>query len=664
RDWRESGILHPDDVQNIFETWRTIVESGKPGKIEIRMRQHDGEYLWMLMRVIPHFDENGNLTAWWGINFEIDKRKKSEDKLRKSEAYLAEAQKLSRTGCFWIDSSTNELWCSEEIFNIAGFEKGKKPALEGAFIRVHPYDRQKILEILGQNMVKGNLLDYENRALMGDGSIKYIHVVAHPVNFNTGSKEFVGAVSDITQMKLAEQEIRQKEKNFREIVESVSCLIIVMAADGQFLYANNNLLSYTGYKQEDVILEGFRERIFHPVDFAQMHSKRKQVLLEKKQFETETRILGKDGKYRWFLTGFNPLKDKDGNVIQWYASATDIDDRKRWEEIVHNENIALREEIESTSNLNIIGTSRQIQNINHLISLVALTNSSVLILGETGTGKELVARAIHNGSNRKDKPMIKVNCAALPANLTESELFGHEKGSFTGALERRIGKFELANNSTLFLDEIGELPLELQVKLLRVLQEKEFERIGGKETIKTDVRIIAASNRNLPNEVKDGNFRSDLYYRLNVFPIIVPPLRERKTDIPILANHFLTRSSKNIGKIINAISDKVMEDLVNYRWPGNVRELEHLIERSVILNDEIINDIHLPQIEPKGNNNGDGAVKTIHDNERDYILSVLKKCNGKKGGADGAAALLGIPVSILSSKIKKLGITKEQIYSS
>ncbi len=659
-----SGFIHPDDRQRILKERDNIFASGKPGEFQTRLRRFDGEYFWFIHFLSPLFDGNNNITAWWGVNFNINERKKTEDELRRSKGHLAEAQKLSRTGSFSIDLATRELWVSEEIFSIIGYEKGSKPTLEESFERVHEDERQLVKEKFRNCMAEGKLFDQENRMVMPDGSIKFVHVVADKINLNSGSSEFVGAVSDITQMKLAEHEVRQKEKEFRQIVETVPCLIIIMKPTGEFLYANRNLLNYTGLKQEDVVSENFREKIFHPVELTYMRSKRDQVLRKAEIFETETRILGGDGKYRWFLTRFSPIKDENAQVVQWCMTSIDIDERKRNEEKIHNENIVLREEIDNTSNINIMGTSEQIQIVYRLISLVAATNSSVLILGETGTGKELVARAIHNASNRKHKVMIKVNCAALPANLIESELFGHEKGSFTGAIERRIGKFELAANSTLFLDEIGEMPLDLQSKLLRAIQEKEIERVGGKETLKVDVRIIAASNRNLENEVKSGNFRSDLYYRLNVFPIVVPPLRERKTDISILANYFLERSSKNIGKKITSISKEVMEELMNYNWPGNVRELEHLIERGVILNNDIIEEIHLPQIEPREDSGSEiGIIKTIQENERDHILKVLKKCKGKKSGAEGAAALLGIPVSTLNSKIKKLGIKNELIFS-
>jgi len=305
------------------------------------------------------------------------------------------------------------------------------------------------------------------------------------------------------------------------------------------------------------------------------------------------------------------------------------------------------------------------QKVFHLLSQVSFANSTVLILGETGTGKELVARAIHNGSPRKDRLMVKVNCAALPANLIESELFGHERGSFTGATERRIGKFELANHGTLFLDEIGEMPLDLQVKLLRAIQEKEIERVGGKTTIRIDVRIIAATNRDLQKEVDEGRFRRDLFYRLNVFPITLPPLRDRTEDMQVLVSHFVERYAKNTGKNIRSVSAKAMKELMAYHWPGNVRELEHLIERSVLMSSgDEIRDIHLPVMNRKELKKSleDEYIKTFDENERDHLMKALEKCNGKIFGPGGAAELLGLNVSTLNSKLRKLNIKKDISY--
>ncbi|HRN56009.1 MAG TPA: sigma 54-interacting transcriptional regulator [Agriterribacter sp.] len=331
------------------------------------------------------------------------------------------------------------------------------------------------------------------------------------------------------------------------------------------------------------------------------------------------------------------------------------------------ENDYLKEQIETICNFSdIIGDGPEMQKVYHLMSLVAESNATVLLLGETGTGKELIARAIHNASPRKGRLMVKVNCAALPVNLIESELFGHEKGSFTGAVERRIGKFEMANNSTLFLDEIGEMPLETQVKLLRVLQERELERVGGKTTIKVDVRIIAATNRNLEHEVRSGRFRSDLYYRLNVFPVTLPPLRERREDIAALAAFFLERYSKNAGKKMTAIAPQCIAELKRYTWPGNVRELEHLIERSILLTQgNVLTEIQLPKgVSEEGTVKPDASNKTLQELERTYIIEVLKRCSGKIAGNGGAAAALEMPSTTLHSKMKKLGISKGDYFQN
>jgi formate hydrogenlyase transcriptional activator len=333
-----------------------------------------------------------------------------------------------------------------------------------------------------------------------------------------------------------------------------------------------------------------------------------------------------------------------------------------YKEQLEVEKTYLQEEIASGhSTSGMIGKSSLIREMLAMIDKVSNSASTVLILGETGTGKELVARTIHNSSPRKDKLMVKVNCAALPPNLIESELFGHERGSFTGAHDRRLGKFELADKGTLFLDEIGELPLELQAKLLRVLQEKEIERIGGKSPISVDVRIIAATNRDLEREIRKGRFREDLYYRLNIFPIPVPPLKERSEDIPLLTEHFLSKFTKQAGKKITGVSKATMKEMTAYPWPGNIRELEHFIERSVLLADgELITNapiISAPKPE-KPTEKKEFRTKTIDDNERELIVNTLNHCGGQIAGIYGAAKLLGVPPTTLHSKMKKLGIIK------
>jgi len=310
----------------------------------------------------------------------------------------------------------------------------------------------------------------------------------------------------------------------------------------------------------------------------------------------------------------------------------------------------------------IVGNSHLLLNVFDQIEQVASFDTAVLILGESGTGKEKIADCIHNLSPRKRKPFVKINCATLPATLIESELFGHEKGSFTGATDKRIGKFEQANGGTIFLDEIGEMTVDLQVKLLRVLQEKEIEPIGSRSPVKIDVRVVAATNRNLEKEVGDGRFRLDLYYRLNVFPIELPPLRERIEDIPALAHHFIDIYNRKSGKKITGLSERVLKNFNEYNWPGNIRELENLIERSVLLaKSTIIEDIPLPiQTKSKSLTAQDVHVKTIHENERDHILAVLKKCNGRIWGLGGAAEVLNLPPTTLKSKMNKLKIQRHE----
>lgn len=347
------------------------------------------------------------------------------------------------------------------------------------------------------------------------------------------------------------------------------------------------------------------------------------------------------------------------NIRAYEKIEDQLKEIKKYKAQLEEENLYLQEQIKFAHNYDeIIGESPAIKKIFQLISNVAPSDSTVLIQGETGTGKELIARAIHNDSSRCDKLMVKINCAAIPANLIESELFGHERGSFTGATERRIGKFELANNSTLFLDEVGEMTPDLQVKLLRAIQEKEIERIGGRGVIKTDVRIIAATNRNLLKEVEAGRFRSDLFYRLDVFPIYLPPLRERTEDIPLLVSYFIDKLTRKSGKKIKQIAAKAMKEMMLYAWPGNIRELEHVVERAILMTTgTILKEIYLPQ-KAQDSLSTDVTLKTLEQNERDHIIAALKKSNGRVRGYQGAAELLNLPPTTLHSKIKKLKIKK------
>jgi len=376
----------------------------------------------------------------------------------------------------------------------------------------------------------------------------------------------------------------------------------------------------------------------------------------------ELRLRKADGSYRWFLARYNPVRDDKGQIIRWYVSCTDIEDRKRDEEKLQQENVALREEIDKTSMFEeIVGASPALTAVLSRVSKVANSDSTVLITGETGTGKELVARAIHRRSRRGSRAFVAVNCAAIPRELIASELFGHEKGAFTGAVQRQLGRFELADGGTMFLDEVGELSSDIQVVLLRVLQEREFERVGGRDRIRVDVRVIAATNRDLSAGAADGTFRQDLFYRLNVFPLEVPPLRERQEDIPVLVEYFIGRYARKAGKTFRRVSKRTLDRLRSYPWPGNVRELQNVIERSVIVadTDEFTVDASwlsgATAVESRL-----GLFGAVAAHEKAIVEEALRASGGRVAGPSGAAARLGIPRSTLESKIRTLKINKRR----
>src|SRR5467141_530517 len=467
---------------------------------------------------------------------------------------------------------------------------------------------------------------------------------------------------------LAFQKIKKSETELREIVDVIPQTIIVLNPDGKAIYANRVALEYTGLSLDVVRADDFRARILHPDDVQRLREERHKALSGAVPFENEQRALGKDGKYRWFLIQYNPLLDAGGKVIRWYATGTDIDDRKRAEDRMRNETVALREEIVRSAMFEeIVGSSEALRRVLEQVSRVAPTDSTVLIQGETGTGKELIARAIHNRSKRANRAFIRVNCAAIPASLIASELFGHEKGSFTGALQRRVGRFEAADGGTIFLDEVGELPPATQVALLRVLQEREFERVGGNQTVSVDVRVIAATNRDLTAAVAEGTFRRDLFYRLNVFPIQLPVLRDRIDDIPLLVEYLVDRYAKKAGKRIRSISKDTLSLFRSYDWPGNIRELQNVVERAVILCDGetfCVDPSWLTPVAPRPAALAVPLVEDLAEREKVMIENALRESGGLISGPTGAAAKLRLPRQTLESKIRKLGIDRHRLNPS
>jgi formate hydrogenlyase transcriptional activator len=455
--------------------------------------------------------------------------------------------------------------------------------------------------------------------------------------------------------------LRENELEWRHITDAIAVNVVVQSPTGTCLFANRTALEYWGLALEDVMVANYRPPV-HADDAAQMFARRQEGLAKGIPFESELRSRRRDGEYRWFLWRYHPVTDAQGQVLRWYVTGTDIDDRKRAEDRMRNETFALREDIDRASMFEeIIGSSPALQRVLSQVAKVAHTDATVLILGETGTGKELVARAIHKRSRRAGGAFIRVNCAAIPPSLIASELFGHEKGAFTGALQRRLGRFEAADGGTIFLDEIGELPAEAQVALLRVLQEREIERVGSSHPISIDVRVLAATNQDLDAAVESGKFREDLYYRLNVVPIRMPPLRERVEDIPILAEYLVDRYSKQVGKDIRNIEKQTLRLLQAYEWPGNVRELQNVIERAVVLVEGetfAIDESWLTNKRSKSSNGNARPVTTLANGEKELIEAALKESEGRVSGPSGAAAKLGIPRQTLEWKIRALNIDK------
>src|SRR3981081_875119 len=452
---------------------------------------------------------------------------------------------------------------------------------------VHPDDLERLISewlALVDARKPGEL---ETRIRRYDGEYRWFLIRIVPQLDAEGNVvRWFGSNTDIEDRKRAENKLLEEERELRRITDAIPQTIVVQDPNGQMLYANQAVLDYTGLAMEDVITSDFRARIFHPQDLERLREERQAALARGLPFEIEQRARRKDGQYRWFLIRYNPFHDEQGRLVRWYATGTDIDDRKRGEDRTRNENVALREDIVRSSMFEeIVGSSEPLRKVMDQVSKVAPTDSTVLVLGESGTGKELIARAIHNRSKRSNRAFIRVNCAAIPPSLIASELFGHERGSFTGATQRRLGRFESADGGTIFLDEVGDLPPETQVALLRVLQEREFERVGGNQTVSVDVRVIAATNRDLTSAVAEGTFRQDLFYRLNVFPIRLPALRERIGDISLLVGYLIDRYAQKAGKKIRNIDKKTMELFHAYDWPGNIRELQNVVERAVILSE-------------------------------------------------------------------------------
>jgi formate hydrogenlyase transcriptional activator len=779
---------------------------------------------------------------------DITERKQAETALRKSEERWRSVYENSAIGVALTDLNGRFLAVNRAYEKMLGYTEEELRKL--TFLEITEEDYRDANRELVSELLEGKRQQFqvEKQYRRKDGTLRWVSNNVSLVPGTESTPRFIMALSeDITQRKQAEAALRKSEREFRTIIETIPAFVVSALPDGSVDFLSQSLLDYTGLSREQWLGWGWRD-IAHPDDADRAVDKWRVALAGGEPLEVEVRYRGADGKYRWYLGRQVPLRDDKGNIVKWYGTLHDIEDRiqaeaalrkseeknrillqinnaiitnltqpallhsisealhpvfpfdrcaitlyeperdsfrflavegelhsdyfqtgrefsrdetcgswafehlrplvrhdlereqqypnerrlaaegiqsmcvvplvlqgkcigllslvsqqkdrysdedaaffqevanqvalavqnmQSYQEIdnlkarLEKENVYLREELRTEHNFEeIVGNSPALLKALHAVDQVAPTDSTVLIYGETGTGKELVARAIHSRSARNGRALVNVNCSAISAGLVESELFGHMKGAFTGAVDRRIGRFELAHGGTIFLDEIGELSLETQVKLLRVLQEHEFEPVGSSRSLRVDVRVIAATNRNLREAVEAGRFRSDLFYRLDVFPIELPPLRERRSDIPQLVAFCVTRFSKRLGKKIDGVSRESMENLVNYPWPGNIRELQNVIERAVVLSGDPVlrldrdlmpvaastKGMETPETDTPQNRQAPKALLTLDEVDRDHILAALQHAGGVVDGPKGAARILNLHPNTLRHRMGKLGI--------
>ena len=674
------SLLHPEDHDETRRVWANCLRTGSASQLTFRVRNAQGSYRWFISTFEPLRGGDGTLLYWVGINLDIEERKQAE-------AHLAEVQRLAHAE---QKELTEALRKSEERFRLivdgidaqvatttvdGELELVNQPILDyfgksqeelkgwRTSDALHPDDRARVIAAWNHSVQTGLPYDIEIRHRRFDGMYRWFRARGRPTRDAEGRiVRWYVVLTDIDEAKKSEEKLAEQELELRQVLDLAPQLIAVLGPNWERWYANSGALAFYGITLEEWRKRDIRVEL-HPEDVEHARAAAAHALSTRASYELEKRVLSGDGTYRWVLARYKPVCDDQGRATRWYVARTDIHDRKRTEERLQEENVALREEIDKTLMFEeIVGTSPALTVMLSLVSKVAASDSTVLITGETGTGKELVARAIHRRSNRASKAFVAVNCAAIPRELMASELFGHEKGAFTGAVQRRIGRFELAHGGTIFLDEVAELSPETQAALLRVLQERELERVGGRETIKVDVRVIAATNRDLIDAVGNGAFRPDLFYRLNVFPLEMPSLRERKQDIPVLVEYFIHRYARKAGKAFRRVNKRTLDRLESYPWPGNVRELQNVVERSVLVcdTDEFTVDESWLST-PRSAGGSSGALSSeLASHEKAMIEEALRVTGGRVFGPGGAAERLGIPRSTLESRIRTLRINKRR----
>jgi len=662
--------VHLDDAPLVKETIERASQDGKDFDVEHRLLMPDGSVKYV--RVVAHaIRETSGMIEFVGAVTAITAAKQAEEKIRRSEMELRQLLDLSPQHTAVFGPHLSRIYCNRVALNYYGLtlEQWQSSDPLGFF---HPDDRERMTREAQSKLLSGSPYENEGRLLRKDGQYRWFLFRYSPMLDEQGRvTRWYAAATDIEDRKQAEEVLRESEKSLRRIVDSIAGLVAMTTPEGEVEFVNNRVLEYFGKTLEE--LKGWvTSDAVHPEDLPLVVAAWRHSIETGDPYDGDHRLRRADGEYRWFHIRCLPLRDTEGRIARWYNLLTDIDERKRAEEKLHDENVALRDEIDQASMFEeIVGSSKTLGKVLSQVAKVAPTDSTVLILGETGTGKELIARAIHSRSNRLTRAFVRINCAAVPASLIAAELFGHERGAFTGAIQRRLGRFELANGGTIFLDEVGELPPETQITLLRVLQEREFERVGGGQSISVDVRVLAATNRDLNTAVAAGTFRPDLFYRLNVFPIQIPSLRERPDDIPILVEYLIERYAKKVGKRIRTIRKKTLELFQAYDWPGNIRELQNVVERAVVLCDGdtfSVDETWLKRKLPQPSlplSMPEGALSRLDaDQERRIIEAALAESGGRIAGRSGAAAKLGIPRQTLDSKISSLGINKNRFKSA
>jgi PAS domain S-box-containing protein len=672
-------LAPPERRREIADIIERIKSGENVNHFETVRRTKDGREINVSLTASALKDETGALIGASIVARDITERKQIADALEENQAQLAGIIGSAMDSIMTVDDQQlivlfNE--AAERSFGCSAAEAIGQPLERFVPERFRVAQRENI-EHFGATSVSRQEMGLPGGlwALRASGEEFPVEASISQLELK-GRKYSTFILRDITQRRLAEEELIQSESRFRNMADTAPVMIWISGADQRCNYFNQQWLDFTGRSLEQELGDGWLEGV-HVDDRADCLETFSSSFDRRERFEMEYRLQAADGSYRWVLDCGTPRFSSSGEFLGFIGSSLDISARKEAEaelRMAHEqlselknqleaENIYLQEELQSNHAFGeIVGQSDAIKHVLYKINQVAATDSTVLIMGETGTGKELVARALHAASNRKDRPLIRVNCAALTPTLIESELFGHEKGAFSGAATRKLGRFELANGGTLFLDEIGELPLESQSKLLRVLQEGELERVGGTKTIKVDIRIVAATNRDLKVNVEKGTFRQDLWYRLNVFPITAPPLRQRRDDIPLLAEHFVKLSAKKFGKNVTSISVGMMHSLKAHSWPGNVRELANVIERALIHNHGGVLRLAdrfeaTPQDEPQ-------SVRSLEEMEREYITRILENTSWRVEGSNGAARVLGLKPSTLRDRMVKLRIQRQSANSA